>query len=273
MREIPFAVLLDLQLEILSSIDYYCRKRGIDYFLTGGSCIGAVRHKGYIPWDDDIDIGMTRPNYDQFINGFNKEIDEHPNLKVFAPELNWDYYAPYANVCDIRTILDEGTNGHNGIDIGVKVDVFPVDGIPSDLTSFQAEKKKMRRLWNMLYLKRLIINKDEHSFIWRMNMWVKKALLSIISYERIQKKIKELAISNKFEESSYAIDVVFPWKRDVMCEKEVYEDLIDVDFEQLKVKIVKNYDRYLSLKYGDYLKLPPENERMCHHHFKAYWKD
>lgn len=265
MKEIQIPELLQLQLDILSSIDSYCRKKNIPYFLTGGTCIGAVRHQGYIPWDDDIDIGMTRPNYDRFIREYNEGLDKDKNLKVYAPELDWNYYAPYANICDTRTVLYEGANGHHGIEIGVKIDLFPIDGIPSSVKAFRREKKILNELWLALYHKRREkVDNDKEGL--RNKFW------SLFSYKAIQKMIRKIALSNKYEKSQYAIDVIFPWKRDVMCEREVYEDLIETRFENLNVFIMRNYDRYLSLKYGDYMKLPPEEQRVPHHGFKAYWK-
>lgn len=272
MREILLSEILSIQLDILSSVDIYCRQKGIKYFLLGGTCIGAVRHHGYIPWDDDIDIGMTRPYYERFIREYNSDQEKDPNLRVFAPELNWDYYAPYANICDTRTVLDEGSNGHHGIEIGIKIDLFPVDGIPSDLRAFHKEKEMMSKLWNALYLKRVTIDK-ERPFKWKLITFSRKFLLFPFRYSTIQKMIRRLALSNKYEDAEFAVEVVFPWKRDVMCEKCVFEDLVEIRFENISVLIMSNYDRYLTLKYGDYMELPPEDQRIAHHGFKAFWKE
>lgn len=272
MKKIEIDELLQLQLDILKSVDEYCRRNDIKYFLTSGTCIGAVRHGGYIPWDDDIDIGMTRPHYERFVREFNQDKKKNQSLRVFAPELNWNYYAPYANVCDVRTILDEGANGHRADEIGVKIDVFPIDGIPSEIDEYRREKKEITRLWNILYYKRRKLS-GLHNKIKLTKSIVRKLQYSCYTYESIQKKFRDVALSNNYEDSKYAIDVVFPWGRDVMCEKEVYEDLIETKFENIDVFIMRNYDRYLSLKYGDYMQLPPVEQRRPHHDFIAYWKD
>ena len=109
MKQLTIKEILQVQLDILRDVDAFCRQNKIDYFLVGGTGIGAVRHGGYIPWDDDIDIGMTRPNYDRFLSSFN---GNYGNLELYAPEIDLNYYAPYANVCDNRTLLFEGANGH-----------------------------------------------------------------------------------------------------------------------------------------------------------------
>lgn len=274
MKEILLPELLILQLKILDSVDQYCRANGIDYFLLGGSCLGAVRHKGYIPWDDDIDIGMTRPNYERFIHRFNNDKERCNHLKVFAPELDWNYYAPYANVCDTRTVLYEGDTGHNGFDVGVKIDVFPIDGIPSGIDEYRKEKKVIRKLWNVLYEKRKNKEIDECVKSEKKGpIFFKRLLIAMVPYSVIQRIIRLIALSNPFEKSDYAVEIVFPWERDVMCKKSVFEDLIEASFENLSVFIMRDYDQYLSLKYGDYMTFPPEEQRVGHHHFKAYWKD
>lgn len=268
MREINIEELKQLQCDILKEVDSFCRKKKIKYFLTGGTCIGAVRHKGYIPWDDDIDIGMPRPDYDRFIHEFNGNSD---NFYVISPELNWNYYAPYANVCDKRTLLFEENNKHNGMNIGVKIDVFPIDGIPSTLKEYHKIKRLMILLWDILYYKRI-----NYNCLWKrkkLRSIFRKLVMSWCKYSRIQKYIRKIATSYPYETSEYAIDIVMPWKRDVMCERSVFEEVIDVPFEGINVSIMKNYDRYLSLKYGDYMQIPPKHERVPHHGFTAFWKE
>ena len=151
MKTISTEELKRIQLDILLVFHDFCIENGLEYSLFAGTLIGAVRHKGYIPWDDDIDICMTRPNYEKFIHSFNGHF---PNYYVAAPELDWNYYAPYANVCDNRTLLLEGKNGHNGQEIGVKIDIFPIDGCTSSLTGY-LELCKQSFNWNeIMRLKR-----------------------------------------------------------------------------------------------------------------------
>lgn len=271
MQEMTIKELLKLQVDILSKIDSFCRANEIPYTVFGGTAIGAIRHKGYIPWDDDIDIAMTRPNYERFIHSFNGKVE---NLKVFAPELDWNYYAPYANVCDMRTVLDEGTNGHNGMELGVKVDVFPIDGVSSDIDEYRTEKKIFAGLWRKMYAKRLNL-----PLMWKIDKkatlfsCMRKLRLLNENYASLQKQVRDLITNHPYDEAKLVDLRCYPWPKDSQIVKEVFDEYEDVPFENIKVSIIKKYDEYLTRSYGDYMTFPPEEKRKPHHHFNAYWKD
>ena len=270
MKEISDKELLQLQLDILRDVDSFCRKNGIEYFLVGGTGIGAVRHGGYIPWDDDIDIGMTRPNYDRFIKLFN---GTYNNLKVYAPEEDWDYYAPYANVCDTRTILDEGANGHNGKDVGVKIDIFPYDGVSSG-EDFEMIRRQSLKLNSYTVLKRQKIHKLRKKTVrLLLSIIYWKLRLLPISYKTLQQKIYSLSKQVPFVNAEYLEKIVFPYRNNIPCRKEIFESYIDMPFEYLIVRNIKEYDIYLRSVFGDYMQLPPKEQQIPHHGFKAYWKD
>ena len=270
MRGIGIDELKQLQLEILVKVHEFCKKNNIDYFLGYGTLIGAVRHKGYIPWDDDIDIGMPRPSYDKFLQIFNGKVE---NLYVIAPELNWNYYAPYANICDSRTLLDEGDNDHRGIEVGVKIDVYPIDGVPENEEDYKKCKKKV-----LFYNRILSIKRTKKwfpkggSFLGYVRYIFDKIVYMLIPYSYIQKRIYSQATNNKFSESKYVDEFVFGPKY-TRIEREVFESYIDVDFEGYMLKTVKEYDKLLRLGYGDYMKLPPKEQQITHHNFHAFWKD
>ena len=272
MRELFLEELKQIQLDMVVKIDEFCRKNGIKYFLAGGTGIGAARHKGYIPWDDDIDIAMTRPNYEKFIHSFNG-FDK--NLVVYASELDWNYYAPYANVCDNRTILSEGAIGHRGQELGVKVDVFPIDGTTDNYISSVIRHKFTKLLTQIMSRKR-----RDMSIVWRTDKWkfftclVVQTLFCWISYTTLQKMVYRIGIKYPFETSQYAYNIVSSdYNHPVSCRRETYEQYIDVPFEGHTLMTIKDYDTYLTRVYGDYMQLPPVEQRVGHHGFTAYWKD
>ena len=271
MRVITDNELLEIQLHILRDVDAFCRTNGIEYFLVGGTGIGAVRHGGYIPWDDDIDIGMTRPNYNKFITSFN---GSYSNLIVFSPEINWDYYAPYANVCDTRTLLIERFNSHRKDEIGVKIDIFPYDGVPSCETEFERLRKKARFLKTISYFKRRIIPKGANASILSViSIVFWKIILSPIRYSSIQKRIHHFAEIVPYEDALYLEKIVFPYKHNKPLNKTVFESYCDMSFEGLTIRNLKQYDLYLRSVFGDYMQLPPENQRFASHGFIAYWRE
>lgn len=271
MKLMSFEEVLKLQVDILAKVDSFCREQSISYTVDGGTCIGAVRHKGYIPWDDDIDIAMTRPNYDRFIHSFNGRFKE---LVLYAPELNWDYYAPYANVCDNRTVLNEGANGHRGMSIGVKIDIFPIDGVATDLNLYHKNKTILKILWHLLLIKRYDLKGlwPQKKFVFLKYLLI-KVFSSPLRYGFIQRKIHSLATSYPFDSSKFVEDFVMPWPHDVRCSHQAFDEYIMTDFEDISVSILSGYDEYLTKLYGDYMQLPPEEKRINHHHFEAYWKD
>lgn len=272
MKEISIDEIKQIQLDITVKIDEFCRKNGIEYFLDGGTGIGAARHKGYIPWDDDIDISMTRPNYERFIHSFGG-YDKH--LSIYAPELEGNYYALYANVCDNRTILSEGVQGHLGQEIGVKVDIFPIDGTTDNYTCSVLRHKFLKLVGNVMSRKR-----RDMSMTWRINKWnyftclLVRTLFYFISYTTIQKFVLRIAKKYPFETSNYAYNVVsLVYNRPVHCRRETYEQYIDVSFEGHTLRTIKDYDTYLTEMFGNYMQLPPPEQRVGHHGFTAYWKD
>lgn len=270
MRELTIEELKGLQLEILTKTHDFCSKNNIRYSLTGGTLLGAIRHNGYIPWDDDIDILMPRPDYDKFINSFNGVFSE---LQVLSPELDWDYYASYANIFDNRTLLLEGFNSHRHHEIGVKIDVFPIDGVPNNMAEYVRLKKELNVLWLYMAAKRYnLVGAFKKN--WRMGLGLTIKRLSSLHqpYSEINKKIHRIATSYSFDESDYVGDMATNPSL-MKLDKKIFENYVEVDFEGKKFRSVADYNTFLIELFGDYMELPPEDKRVPHHDFVAYWKN
>ena len=265
MREIDLTELKKIEIEILDYIVEICKKNKLTYFLDAGTLLGAVRHKGYIPWDDDIDLIMPRKDYMKLIEVMNKE---NGRYKILSHYVNKHYYYPFAKVIDSYTILNE----RDAIaieDLGVYVDIFPLDAIP--------ESKWKRRIFH----ERLHI----YRILWGASMitnakWVEKSLRNkILAWYAKKKgprywiqKSNDYATTGKYDSSKYLVNVVGTGRRYAMEEKSVFADKVELEFEGKKYDAPKGYAQYLTTWYGDYMTLPPENERVTHHTFKAYYR-
>ena len=269
MKEISTEELKAIQLEIAKKIHAFCQERGLRYYLAYGSLIGALRHKGYIPWDDDIDLAMPRPDYEVFIHSFNGAF---PDLELFSAELQPRYYAPYANVCKKGTLLREVNRNHHGVDIGVKVDVFPIDGAPSDEKLYKKIRRKID-FWTFVLFYRnvtLVPRWKKDKVLWFKTL-VWKTLFLPLPIPFVQRRIRSLAACSDFESSALSEKLVTPSPGDTRMPREVFEEYVDVEFEGFKFKAPKQYDRYQRAVYGDYMQLPPEEQRVPFHGFRAYW--
>jgi len=269
MKEISSDQLKKLQVEMLKKIHGFCEEKELCYFLAYGTLIGAIRHKGYIPWDDDIDIMMPRKDYNKFINTFNGFYSE---LKVFSPELNIDYYAPYTNVVNTNTVLVERSTLHRGFEMGVKIDVFPIDTVPQDLEEYNLFSNRLESFNDILRWKRSRI---------RFNSYYKSTIILIINkikycfvkYRTIQKEIIKTIDLEKKSNSVFVDNAVFPVYKKKRFNKDLISSIVKVEFEGETFNAPVGYDKILRIIYGDYMTLPPEEKRIPHHGFTAFWKD
>lgn len=264
MKEIGIDELKEIQLDMLTDIDSFCRKNKINYTLAYGTLIGAIRHKGYIPWDDDIDIAMPRPSYDKFLKTFNGNYDY---LHVFAPELDNNFYAPYANVCNTKTVLCEVGNSHRNVVMGIKIDIFPIDGTSESVKGYRRDYKKMKWIKQLMFAKRYENKFKNFSTI----LW---ALLSApFKYSYLQEKGISILSKYDFCKSSYVQQMAYPIYTSERLKRELFENYIEVEFENRKFRAIDDYDVYLTSLYGNYMQLPPKEKQIPHHGFSAYWKD
>ena len=255
------------QLEMLKDIHVFCENTNICYSLAYGSLIGAIRHKGFIPWDDDIDIWMLRKDYEKFIKTFN---DRNSIYRVICPEIDSNFYAPYANVYDTRTILEEYVESHRGFDLGIKIDLFPLDYVPNDEKKYRFLSLRAKLLNSILASKNARIARL-NGLSPKITCLIKKIIYSVLSVSFANKKLLDI-VSQLNKPQDYIDNFVFQVYPNRKLKTDWFNEFILVDFEDYKFMVPKGYDLILKTIYGDYLKLPPENKRVPHHGFTAYWK-
>lgn len=253
-----------VQLDIAKEIDRLCVQNGIKYFLIGGSLLGAVRHSGFIPWDDDLDIGMLRDDYDKFL------ILAQSNLNVNYKVVDWKsdkaYPHPMAKITKKGTIYKERKRNDSG-DQGIWVDIFPYDNI-KDINELKKLTIKLKILRSLVRAK----NKY-HTWVMQdsflLNKYIKNLPFRFLSLFMARSKLitKYELLSKKYENDN--VDFVFENGTEdyqKWCfSKKYFERLISVKFEDTYFWIPENYHDYLSIAYGDYMTLPPENERKNRH--------
>lgn len=255
--------LKQIQLSILDDIHSFCMENDLRYSLTGGSLIGSVRHGGYIPWDDDIDIMMPRPDYERFLAEYHSPKNAINNL--IKSELCVE---TFAKIERIGTIMTDNELGRSIW--GINVDVFPIDGMPGENTRayFDELSKMNSRLGVYCPFYKSVTT---HKVLWAMKYWAKRLLyFNPHSYLYLKEKLNRQLLSTQFETSPYA--ALF-CGGDGWCEimpRSVFETFEDVPFEGYIFRRIKEYDQYLHSVFGDYMQLPPENERISKHNYSYY---
>ena len=248
----------EVELNILSTIAKICDENNLKYFMCGGTMLGAIRHKGFIPWDDDIDIMLLRNDYERLISILKKQ-KEYPWLQLLDSTVD-GYYYTFAKAIDNTTCakMEDNVTDH-----GLWVDIFPYDNYPDNdkkrkrfilkgyfyrsvvmsmTTDFSASIIKNRKIKKILYLYSKLINKKKF----------------IAKYERFCKKY------SKNVNSKYVGCLFSPYKFKECFEREWFNEQKEYDFEKYKFKGPLNYDSFLTKLYGNYMELPPEDKRRDH---------
>ena len=243
----------DLQLKILEIakyIDKICKDNNIDYYLIYGSCIGAVRHKGFIPWDDDMDIAMTYENYLKFVEVYNEKVD-HSKYFLQMPENEPNYYLSFSKFRDITTTLIEEGNKDINITNGVYIDIFPLVGVPKSKL-----KRKILEI-NRAFALSANINIINNKFLYG----VFKIILKVFGKKRILKYCSKKCIKYSCNDCDEWSSIFDGDGFDLgISPKDVYGHPTYVDFEDTKLPIPEKYDEYLTHIYGDYMKIPTKEE-------------
>lgn len=267
MRELSFEEIKKYELNILKEVAKFCDKNNLRYFLAFGTLIGAVRHKGFIPWDDDIDIQMPREDYNKFIQTFESE-----KYKLIQP---YDKQAKHtiAKVIDKRTLkVEKAIKYKKGEETGIDVDIFPIDGQPGDEKEFLKYFKKKHFLYKIF--RYVIVDIKAFSIKGRMAFGLPILVSKCIGKDLVMKQVDKISARYPYEENDYvgSTSSLYEGPKNRTLRK-WYEDSIEVDFEGFKFKAPVGYHEILTQIYGDYMQLPPEEQRITHHSNVCYLKE
>ncbi len=251
-----------IQLEILDFIDRFCCQNGINYSLGYGTLLGAVRHKGYIPWDDDIDIWMLREDYLKFESIFNNK--ETRKYEMGSIKFNRNWQVPFLKVYDTTTLVIHKET--KTPEYGVFVDIFPLDEVPNNNRLNSLRHKLCKIMYYMISVK--VSNLGTK--IWKNCVLLfLKFILTPFTIHGLAMMMERIASRRNNSSFKGVQDVVVGlFKRPIP--NSIFQNMRDYDFEDRKFKGVVDYDMVLKNIYGEYMKLPPENERIPKHSLVAY---
>lgn len=246
-----------VQLEMLDEIDRLCTKHGLSYWLDSGTALGAVRHGGFIPWDDDVDIGMMREDYNKFIEIAKKEMSENYVIQDNVSEPTYNNF--HIKIRKLNTVYPQSYNAKYKYR-GIQLDIFPFDYAPDD--SAKTKKKytmlqRYRSLCDMASRKVL-----SHNPIKRLVQLV----IKIVPTSVYRKRFERLCQKHNSAPTDYVTSHTYRMQRTKVRIFKT-EDMIPtkrIAFEDREYSVMNNTDAYLKIMYGDYMKLPPEDKRVCH---------
>lgn len=247
------------ELEMMVEVDRICRKNNINYSLDGGTLLGAIRHNGFIPWDDDADIMMSRKEYERFFEACKKELD---STKFFLQEFRTDpqYRWGYSKMRRNNTLFLREGQEHIKCHCGICIDIFIFDNVPDEFISRRVQ-----------WLCGTIIRKGLYSEVGRKKeksaaMRTLFEFMSFIPRSFWAKQLMNLADMRGNEHTKLISHLTYPNRKLIRygISSDYYNEYIDKDFEGHSFRIIKNYDSYLRDLFDDYMELPPIEKRKVH---------
>ena len=261
-----------IQIDILNECVKICNKYNITYYLIGGTLIGAIRHKGFIPWDDDIDIAIKREEYDKFIEYAENELKSPYKLEHFTTDNDYKLYLANIVNTDITVEIKRETTMVSNVGI----DVMPIDGIPSGKLSIMLYKFRIlyyRCLAGFVNIK--IIRSMKRNIIEKILIGVAKIIPfnKFINLKKVRIKNDNFVRKYKYDKCEYVGTIFGNYGFHEIVPKDYFGNGSIVTFEGKEYLAPEKVDEYLTHMYGDYMKLPPEEKRVGHHISKINFKN
>ncbi len=263
-------ILQNIELNILKDFIKICDEYNLDYFLVGGSAIGVVRHHGFIPWDDDIDVAMSRKDYDKFIEIAQKHYsdkyvvvnnDTHPNFPLM--NTRWSLKGTLFVPEDFQYLKDKE-------DLGIFLDIFCQDNMPDDEEAYlkQGAKAWLWGKWLVLsgVKKPVLYMKGIKRLLMRIACYIGYYILKILHLKPRFFYKKAARWMLKYQDvDTKRFGYMFDPKKytSVLYKEDVFPTKL-MPFEDIEVKVPKEVEKYLTRRFGDYMQLPPENDRHIH---------
>ena len=268
--EISVEELRNSQLEMLKVFVDFCEKNDVRYYLAGGTLLGAVRHKGFIPWDDDIDVSVPRPDCEKMQRISKGRLGKYVLQK---PDASCPYHAESWRMYDTSVVIESSLGGTSKkpVYIHAFIDIFPIEGLPDSIQETKKHYQKLlpdRKLINCT-MGSLWYGKTFKSKLFHLTM---RPVAKLIGYKRLYNNIQKEVKKYSFDDSRYIGVMTAPVHTlEERMVKSEYVPQVKVIFENMELNAPQNYDTYLTQLYGEnYMEMPPEDKRVSHHKFKIY---
>lgn len=267
----------NVSLMLLNKLHQFCVANDIKYSLAYGTLIGAIRHKGFIPWDDDIDVMMLRPDYERFCDTYRSE-----GTSLYCFQNNHECFIGFARICDdVYTNSIKNSWLCGGGFTGVWIDIFPVDSVEDNSDEYKAHYLLMQEYHGISYKYRARLNGVYKTNKFRTNLLA--SIMKLPPFHQIYKK-KAISFMNKyvaqikrvpFGSTDHYSQLAIPGTGSKNYLKaEWFNEFVLVEFEDYQYYVMAGFDQVLRCAYGDYMQLPPEDQRTPLHEYQFfYWKD
>lgn len=266
MRELSLQETKEIEFGVLKELDSFCKKNNIRYFISHGTLLGAIRYKGFIPWDDDIDVLIPREDYKRLVATY----QDNDRYRLYAYEKDPGFLFTYAKLCDVTTVKEEP--GHKtGVSLGLDVDLFPLDAWDDDIDKARKESKYIQK--NLFRLGLTKMQKpDSVNPVKRCIKGVLMLYCKMFGTEHYLKNVMYASVKdNHGSTPKYLGNKAWNVYREKdIIPAEAFAEAVEVEFNGEKFPTMIGYDTFLSSLYGDYMPEPPKEKQKTHHQFKAY---
>lgn len=271
MKEMTLQELKNCSLNILKYLDQICRENDIRYSLGYGTLLGAVRHQGFIPWDDDVDIMLLRPEYERLISILKTK--KEFKLLCFNDKYEYRYY--FAKLCDPSTKVISFEKYGDDPEMGIYVDIFPIDGLPDTSEERKIFAEKAQQLAHKMELS---MNKTYARSIIHSHAYAKRILKYPAHLKTKMEKnyfMRQREFNRYIQQYSVSTHQYCGLFDDIAGDHGVFhtawfEHFEDIEFEGGDFQAISGYDDFLKAEYGNYMKFPPKEQQITHHAYTAY---
>ncbi len=256
-----------VDMEIVKDVLNICEKYNLKYFMLGGTMLGAIRHKGFIPWDDDIDLGMPRNDYEKFLEVAPQELRFNLKLVNYKTDKNYHYYI--TRILDTETkVIEERIGNEEEKYTNASIDIFPIDGTPNNIILRKIYFFRVlyhRALMSLCY-KDSIDRKRKRGKIESIFLAImeKMPIEKITNPYKQKEKIDKLLKSQNYDKSIFVGNIMGAYRTREIVPKDYYGNGKMYEFEDIEMNGLEKFDEYLKYTYGDYMQLPPKEKQKTH---------